>query len=259
MKMAVKQADVITVTSVKGGTGKTTNVLNIAGILSNIGKHILIIDLDLYTGGIACSLNIENDKDLFLLVNDMNNNKFDYLENYIIKYNDNIDVLPAPKDPRDASKINAKYLNVVLSKAKMKYDVVLIDTNHLLTDTNLVVLDNSDIILYFISNNPIDLKNMKSIVSIFRDMEMDNYKVILNKSLNKDKDVFNNYDIKTIIKSKVDYILPSSLHEKNIDKYIIDGKIMTLDKNYLKNNKKEVLSYQEFLETLLKKKVKNNG
>ena len=257
--MAVKQADVITITSVKGGTGKTTNVLNIAGILSNIGKHVLIIDLDLYTGGIACSLNIENDKDLFLLVNDMNNNKFDYLENYIIKYNDNIDVLPAPKDPRDASKINAKYLNVVLSKAKMKYDVVLIDTNHLLTDTNLVVLDNSDTILYFISNNPIDLKNMKSIVSIFRDMEMDNYKVILNNSLNKDKDIFNNYDIKTIIKSKVDYILPPSLHEKNIDKYIIEGKIMTLDKSYLKNHKKEILSYHEFIETLLKKKVKNNG
>lgn len=257
--MAVKQADVITITSVKGGTGKTTNVLNIAGILSSIGKNVLIIDLDLYTGGIACALNIDNDKDLFLLVNDMNNNRFDYLENYIVKYNDNIDVLPAPKDPRDASKINAKYLNVILSKAKMKYDVVLIDTNHLLTDTNLVVLDNSDIILYFISNNPIDLKNMKSIVSIFRDMEMDNYRVILNNSLNKDKDIFNNYDIKTIIKNKVDYILPPSLHEKNIDKYIIDGKIMTLDKGYVKNHKKEITAYQNFIESLLKKKVKNNG
>ena len=36
--------------TLKGGTGKTTNVLNIAGILSNIGKKVLIIDLDLYTG-----------------------------------------------------------------------------------------------------------------------------------------------------------------------------------------------------------------
>ena len=30
-------------------------------------------------------------------------------------------IIPAPKDPRDASKISPKYLNVVISKAKMKY------------------------------------------------------------------------------------------------------------------------------------------
>lgn len=257
--MAVKQGDTITITSVKGGVGKTVNTLNIAGILSSIGKKVLIIDLDLYTGGVACSLNIENDKDLFLLVNDMSNNKFDYLENYIIKYNENIDIIPAPKDPRDASKISPKYLNVVISKAKMKYDVVLIDTNHLLTDTNLVILDNSDVILYFISNDLIDLKNMKSMTSIFRDMEMDNYKVILNNSLPQNKKTFNNYDIKTVIKSKIDFTLSNKLYEKNIDKYIIDGKILTLDKNFVKNHKKEIKEYQTFLESLLKKKVKNNG
>ena len=257
--MAVKQGDTITITSVKGGVGKTVNTLNIAGILSSIGKKVLIIDLDLYTGGVACSLNIENDKDLFLLVNDMSNNKFDYLENYIIKYNENIDIIPAPKDPRDASKISPKYLNVVISKAKMKYDVVLIDTNHLLTDTNLVILDNSDVILYFISNDLIDLKNMKSMTSIFRDMEMDNYKVILNNSLPQNKKTFNNYDIKTVIKSKIDFTLSNKLYEKNIDKYNIDGKILTLDKNFVKNHKKEIKDYQTFLESLLKKKVKNNG
>ena len=257
--MAVKQGDTITITSVKGGVGKTVNTLNIAGILSSIGKKVLIIDLDLYTGGVACSLNIENDKDLFLLVNDMSNNKFDYLENYIIKYNENIDIIPAPKDPRDASKISPKYLNVVISKAKMKYDVVLIDTNHLLTDTNLVILDNSDVILYFISNDLIDLKNMKSMTSIFRDMEMDNYKVILNNSLPQNKKTFNNYDIKTVIKSKIDFTLSNKLYDKNIDKYIIDGKILTLDKNFVKNYKKEIKDYQTFLESLLKKKVKNNG
>lgn len=257
--MAVKQADVLTITSVKGGTGKTTTTLNIAGILSNIGKKVLIIDLDLYTGGIACSLNIDNDKDLFLLVTDMNNNKFDYLENYIVKYSDNIDVLPSPKDPRDASKISPKYLNVIISKAKMKYDVVLIDTNHLLTDSNLIILDNSDTILYCLSNDPIDIKNMKSMTSIFRDMENDNYKILLNNSLCKNKNKLNNYDIKNIIKSKIDFEIPKSLYEKNIDKFVLDGKIMTQDKNFIKSHKKEITNYQEFLETLLKKKVKRNG
>ena len=34
--MALNKAKVITVTSVKGGTGKTTTVLNLAGILSEM-------------------------------------------------------------------------------------------------------------------------------------------------------------------------------------------------------------------------------
>ncbi len=252
--MAVKQGKVLTITSVKGGVGKTTNILNIAGILSNIGKKVLIIDLDLYSGGVACALNINNDKDLFLLVNDMNNNKFDYLENYIVKYSNNIDVIPAPIDPRDATKINPKYLNVVISKAKMKYDIVLIDTNHLLTDHNLVILDNSDELLYFITNDLIDLKNMKSMTSIFRDMEMDNYKVILNNSLNNKK-IFNNYDIKTMIKSKISLEIPKSFYEKNIEQYVVDGKILTLDPKFIKKHKKEIKIYQDFLEELIKKKV----
>ena len=56
--MALNKAKVITVTSVKGGVGKTTTVLNLAGICSKIGKKTLIVDLDLYSGDIASILNI---------------------------------------------------------------------------------------------------------------------------------------------------------------------------------------------------------
>ena len=48
--MALNNAKVITVTSVKGGTGKSTTVLNLAGVLSEIGKKTIIVDLDLYSG-----------------------------------------------------------------------------------------------------------------------------------------------------------------------------------------------------------------
>ena len=85
--MAIKQARVITVTGVKGGVGKTTTTLNIAGILANKKLKTLVIDMDLYSGGIALSLNIDTDKDLFHIADDMNNNRFDYIENYVTKYN----------------------------------------------------------------------------------------------------------------------------------------------------------------------------
>ena len=63
--MALNKAKVITVTSVKGGVGKTTTVLNLAGICSRLGKRTLIIDLDLYSGDISSMLNLNYNQDIY--------------------------------------------------------------------------------------------------------------------------------------------------------------------------------------------------
>ena len=41
----------------KGGVGKTILTLNLAAIYSQINKHVLIVDLDLSSGGIALATN----------------------------------------------------------------------------------------------------------------------------------------------------------------------------------------------------------
>ena len=212
--MAVRKAKIVTVTSVKGGVGKTTTVLNLAGILSTFRKQVLIIDLDLYGSAVAPALNLSYENDIFTLINDLNNNRLDNINNYIIKYNDFIDVLPAPKDPRQASKISSKYINVVLSRMSFKYDIILIDTNHVIDEINLVTLDASDEILFVVTNDPIDLKNMRSMVSIFKDMDKKNYKIILNESINRQRDYFTKYDIKNIIEDNYDYTIPSDFYIK---------------------------------------------
>lgn len=250
--MAINKAKVFTVTSAKGGVGKTTTVLNLAGIFCTMKMKVLIIDLDLYGSAIAASLNISNDTDLYKLIDDLNNNRFNSLDNYIVKYNDFIDVLPAPKDPRSANKINSKYLNIVLSKASMKYDVILIDTNHIIDEINLVSLDYSDEILYIISNDPIDLKSMKSMVSIFKDMERTNYKIILNESKDKLRNYFTKYDIKNIIKDNIDYTIPGDFYVKNIDKYVLDGEILTLNKKINITHRKAIKNITLIANSLLK-------
>ena len=235
--MALNKAKVFTITSVKGGVGKTTTVLNLAGIYSRLEKRVLIIDLDLYSGDVASLLNINYNNDIYNLYEDMSNNKFDNLDDYVTSYNNNIKVIPAPKDPRFARKISSKILNLILYKASMKYDVILIDTNHILTDINLFALDFSDQILYLINNDSMNLKNMKSVVSILTDMNKTNYKIILNESNVKDKNYYNKYDIKNIINKNVNYIIPSNFFIKNIDKHIIEGNILTLNDNIYKKYK----------------------
>ena len=250
--MALNKAKVITVTSVKGGVGKTTTTLNLAGICSNLGKRVLVIDLDLYSGDIASMLNINYNYDIYNLFEDINNNKFNNLEDYIVSYNDNIKVLAAPKDPRFARKITSKTLNLILYKASMKFDVILIDTNHILTDINLFAYDFSDQILYVVSNDSMNLKNMKTMVSILTDMNKTNYKIILNESISRDKNYYNKYDIKNIINKNVNYIIPSSFFIKNMDKHIIEGKIITLDNGMCRKNKDAINIYNLIINDTLK-------
>ncbi len=226
--MAIKKANVITVTSVKGGTGKSTTVLNLAGVLTLKHKKTLILDLDLYSGAIAPSLNIDITTDLYALTNDMYMNRFDNIENYVCSYNEYIDVIPAPKDPRLANKIKEKYLSLVIKKAITRYDFILIDTTHCLSNINLLALDNSDLILYIVTNNLVDLKSMRSMVSIYKDMNKTNYRIVMNNSIDRNHSCFTEYDIKNIVGSKIDYTINGNFYHNNIDKFVIDGKILSL-------------------------------
>lgn len=252
--MAVPTGKVVFVTSVKGGSGKTTVVLNLAGMFQKMNKKVLILDFDFYTGAIAASLNIDNTIDLFTLVDDLNNNRFESFEHYTAAYTNWIDIIPAPKDPRTANKINSKYLHIIIGKAKLKYDVILIDSHSVLNDVNLVTMDEADQILYLVTNDPISLKNMRTMVSIYRDMERNNYKIILNESTQKGNHHFTAYDMKHIITDNIDFTLPSSLYTKSMVRSVMDGKILTLDKRYSKKHKRGLEHYQKIANAIVKEK-----
>lgn len=245
--MAIKQAKIITVTSVKGGTGKTFTALALAGILSNKKIKTIIVDMDLHAGVINASLNLNATKDIYTLVNDYVNHSLKDLEEYITKYNDYIDVLPAPKDPRSVGKINAYYIDLILKKLKYQYDVILIDTNHIIDDINLITLDNSDSAIYVITSDLMCLKNMKTMLAIYKDMGLKNYHLLLNEALKKEQDV---YSVSSFLGAGINYILPSNYFIKNYSKLIMKGQIVTLQKQYQKE--KGTLILTELLDEILK-------
>lgn len=238
--MAIKQAKVFTVSSVKGGTGKTITAINLAGIFERDNKKVLIMDLDMYSGAVSLYLNMESTTDIFKLVDDLKGNRFTKIEDYVEKYDEFIDVLPSPHDPRLANKIGIKYLNLVITKLKPRYDVILIDTNHTLDEIKLTTLDQSDKTLYIINNDLCDAKNMRSMVNIYYNMDIKNYVVALNYSNRQNKKYFTEYDLKHMINNTIDYIIPESLYVKKIEKYLLNGTIMTLDKKFVKKNKKGI-------------------
>ena len=196
--------------------------------------------MDLYSGGIAVSLNINNDKDIFMMVDSMSNNRFTEFRDYITTYNSNIDVLACPRDPREASKIPSKFIPVIFDMVKHEYDVILVDTSHILDEINLTVLDNSYMSLLIVTNDLIDLKNTKSLISIFKNTGKSNYLTLLNSSRDTGRDYMSLYDIRTSIKGNIDYTISSSYYIKNIDKYVMNGEILTLNKSINAFHQKDV-------------------
>ena len=250
--MKIKKAKVITVTSSKGGIGKTMFILNLSGIYTKLQVKTLLIDLDIYTGGISTALNLPDNKTVYNLVDDIMNNRYKNGDDYLSKVNEYIDVLPAPKDPRQGGKIEPRYIEQLITNYRNRYDLILIDTSHILINSNIMALDSSDIILYMLSNDPLDLANSKSMMAIFKDIDRENVKVILNESFSQDKKYFSTFDIKSVIKRNIDYILNSSMYVKNIDKYVMDGEILTLNSRLSFKSKRDQNCYINIAKDLLK-------
>lgn len=229
MAQTTKKSKTICIASTKGGTGKTIFTLNMAGIFASLDKKVLLIDLDLTSGELAMSLNKPYEKSIYDLVEDLKNNMYNEISDYTIKYNKNIECLPCPKDPRTASLIDIRYLSVLLDRASFSYDIILIDTTHDLNATNLFTMDKVDNLLFLINNDPLNLKSTRSLLAILNNVGVNNYKIILNSAANPYKNYFSLYDIKKIIGANIDYTISPSFYLENVDKYIMSGKIITLD------------------------------
>lgn len=230
MAKNLKTGKTICVAAPKGGVGKTTCVLNLAGVYEAMEKRVLIIDLDLTNGGIALSLNKPYIKSVATIMEDLSINTYQNFKDYVTNYDEYIDILPCPIDPREANKIDTCLIDIVLERASFLYDVILIDTTHYLNEINLYTLDKVDQILYIINNDPVTLKNMKSLITIFNNLNITNYKILLNNSANPFKRYFSLFDIKNIIKNNIDYTLSQDFFIPDIDNFIMAGKIPTLDK-----------------------------
>lgn len=252
----IKKGKVITVTSMKGGVGKTMSVLLMAELFKKNKLKTLIMDLDLYNGDIAFALNLEIKSNIYNLCDDIANNRYktDSKDEYIVHYNDYIDVLSSPKDPRHASKIDRKSLEIVIKSMTNKYDVVLIDTNHILSVTNMVAFENSDAIVNIFTNDALDLKSTKTFISICKNMDVENLYLAINTVVDERKQYFSQFEIESIIKEKINFIIPNHFYIKNIDKHIIDGDLLPCYEKSLKYKVEEIVEFSRSVLNLLNNK-----
>lgn len=252
--MARIKGKIIAVASMKGGVGKTILTTQLASIYASANKRVLVIDMDLYGGAIALSLDLKPEKTIYHYVDDISNNRYHDFHDYITSFNDKIDVISCPKDPRQGSKIDSKYVEMLLDNAMYRYDIILLDMSHILNNINIVLLDSASQILYVMNNDAMDLKNTKSFMAILDDIEKKNVTVVLNNSKDPGLNYFNEFEIKNIIKHNIDFIIPKTAHISNITKRIMDGDLISKENNLEESiySSKEVAYIKNLAEALLK-------
>lgn len=234
--MKIVKGKSLCVYSPKGGLGKTTLVANLGAVASVMGKKVLLIDFDLYFGCLSMFIDENITKTIFNLADDLNNNRYKSINDYVYKYNDNIDILCAPKDPRQGSKINPKYIDIILERVSSTYNLVIIDTYSNSDEITISILDVVDDILFMIDNDPFTLKNVRNMINIFKDNEITNYKVVLNNFLTPKIDYFSYAEIKKIIGANIDYTLSRNFFIKEISASIYDNTIpIFYGRNYKKH------------------------
>lgn len=142
-----KNINVIAVSSPNASEGKSTTSVNIAIMLSQLNKKVVLVDTDARRASIHQKLKIDNDLGCL----DVLSNNAE-LEQVIKNYNPYLDIITSGKSASNSSELfDSPEFDRMLSELKNKYDYVIVDTPPInLVSDALVVSQKCDGLLLIV-------------------------------------------------------------------------------------------------------------
>jgi len=143
------RAQVITVISPKGGSGKTIVSTNLAvGLAARSPGTVVLLDLDLQFGDVAYALGITPQQTISDAVSALEDLDATTLKVFLTRHRSGLYVLCAPDEPAAGDTISASAVTTVIGLIASKFTHVVIDTPAGLCEHTLAALDlSTDVIL----------------------------------------------------------------------------------------------------------------
>ncbi len=173
------KATTISVFSTKGGVGKTTIAVNLAVSLVQNMKKVALIDLDLYAGDIALTMNVTPKRRIVDIANDINRLDMDLLESYMVRHPSGVMILAAPFNTEHADYISDVYIEKILNILSAEYDYIIIDCANYFYDAVTVALRHSSVILLVTTMDILSIKNLKNAISSLENLNQPRAKMRL--------------------------------------------------------------------------------
>lgn len=230
---------IISFVNQKGGVGKTTLSINIAAILADQGKKVLIIDNDSQSNVTSTFFNYEPTKTLYnVLLNNLNFKEI--IQNTNIKNLDvavnsiassDINLLLSTEIAREVKLRNA------IKDAKLDYDYVIIDCNPALDLSLINALVTTDEVIIPIDCSAYSLTGLNNLLKFIEKLK------VLNKELKINGFILNNVDRRTVtykdIIEAINQYYPNMLFENYIGMNSIYSKMQFAKETIIenKNNK----------------------
>jgi pilus assembly protein CpaE len=204
------EGEIVTVFAPKGGVGKTTLATNLGVVLAGEGRQVCVVDLDLTSGDIAISVQLDPVRTLVNAVPMAGHLDGPGAASLLTRYRPGLQMLLAPVAPGDAEKVTPALVSELLAVLRTMFDFVVVDTPAYLSEHVLAAMDVSVHHVLLATPDVPALKNLRvtqdmlDLLSYAREARS----IVLNRS---DSNVgLSPEDVERVLRSPIAAHIPSS-------------------------------------------------
>lgn len=172
-------ARVIVVTSGKGGVGKSSLCVNVAGQLANMGYRVCLIDADLGLKNLDVMLGIEGR--VIFDIEDVINGEVTLNKALVRdKRLENLFLLPACKSI-DVTKISYSYMEKIIIELKREFDFVIIDSPAGIERGFYNAIRGANEAIVVVNNDITSIRDADKVIGILNSHSILDTKLVMNK------------------------------------------------------------------------------
>lgn len=246
--------DIISIINVKGGVGKTTTAINLAGQFADHQHKVLLVDNDSQSN-LSQILAAECAYTLY----DLYSNPKIQVKDCIVKHSELIDVIPNTIEAAVLeNELHNKMTRETILKSKFEkfqnnYDVIIIDNSPFLGLCTANAMTMSNYYLEVIDNSTSALQGLNLVSNLVKNIKENG----VNTNIKLLGILRNNFDKKTIFSKQINEVIDEEF-EKDIFKTIIYNSVKykeaaTSNKTIQEYNKKHSEPYKNLYYEMIKR------
>jgi pilus assembly protein CpaE len=223
-RSATKLGRMIAVLGLKGGSGKTLTVANLAAALAAAGQRVAVVDLDLQFGDIGLALGLRPERTLYDLLLAGGSLDAQKVEDFMVVHESGVRALLAPTRPDQGGLITADFLREVYPLLREMHDFVLLDTPPSFTPEVIAAVDAARDVCVVSMLDALSLKNSRIGLETLQRLDYTGrVRLVLNRA---DTNVgISRSDVVEIIGRAPDVLVPS---DRNVTRAMNRGEPIVL-------------------------------